>query len=136
MGLDGFAQAYPRELSGGMRMRVSVARALLTRPSVLLMDEPFAAVDEITRFDLIEDLLGVWQGQPWTIVFVTHSVYESVYMSQRVVIMGTRPGHVIGDIAIAEPYPRGQSFRSSARYADYCRQVLDSLRAARTRAFA
>jgi NitT/TauT family transport system ATP-binding protein len=134
MGLDGFGRAYPRELSGGMRMRVSLARALLTRPSVLLMDEPFAAVDEITRFELIESLLALWQGQPWTIVFVTHSVYESVYMSQRVAVMGRRPGRVVDDIAIPEPYPRTQSFRGSARYADYCAQVLDALKTGRTRA--
>ena len=134
VGLDGFARAYPRDLSGGMRMRVSVARALLSRPSVLLMDEPFAAVDEIERFRLIEDLLGLWQGQPWTVVFVTHSVYESVYMSQRVMVMTARPGRIIDEIPIGEPYPRGEAFRSSARYAECCRQVLGALQAARVRA--
>jgi NitT/TauT family transport system ATP-binding protein len=130
VGLEQFARAYPRELSGGMRMRASVARALLSQPSVLLMDEPFAALDEITRFELIEQLLSLWQGQPWTVLFVTHSVFESVYMSERVVIMGARPGRVVAEIPIAEAYPRGPEFRGSARYANYCRDVLQALRRA------
>jgi NitT/TauT family transport system ATP-binding protein len=130
VGLAKFADAYPRELSGGMRMRVSVARALLTQPTVLLMDEPFAALDEITRFELIEDLLNLWQGQRWTVVFVTHSVFESVYMSQRVVVMAAHPGRVRAEILIAEPYPRGEGFRGSPRYAEYCAQVSATLRSA------
>ena len=131
VGLKDVAKAYPRELSGGMRMRVSVARALLTRPTVLLMDEPFAALDEITRFELIDDLLGLWQDQPWTVVFVTHSVFESVLLSQRVIVMATRPGRVAAEIAIDEPYPRGDAFRSSARYAALCQQVRDALTSTR-----
>jgi NitT/TauT family transport system ATP-binding protein len=127
VGLDGFAGAYPRELSGGMRMRVSIARALVTRPKLLLMDEPFAALDEITRFKLNNDLLDLWQSQSWTVVFVTHSVYESVYLSQRIVVMAARPGRVVADIPIPAPYPRDDSFRTSEPYNRLCRQVSAEL---------
>jgi len=130
VGLSDFARAYPRELSGGMRMRVSIARALVTRPKLLLMDEPFAALDEITRFRLNNDLLGVWQamdGGAGTVVFVTHSVFESVFLSSRIMVMTRRPGRIFSEIAIEEPYPRQESFRTSANYAAYCRQVSDAL---------
>src|SRR6187200_2438392 len=106
VGLADFAEAYPRELSGGMRMRVSIARALVTAPRILLMDEPFAALDEITRFKLNDDLLRLWEAQRWTVVFVTHSVFESVYLSSRLVVMSARPGRVSADLAIGAPYPR------------------------------
>lgn len=129
VGLENFARAYPRELSGGMKMRVSIARGLITNPSVLLMDEPFAALDEITRFRLNDDLLAMWEGQSWTIIFVTHSVYESVYLSNRIIVMGARPGRVTADIRIDEPYPRDESFRTTPRYADYCRHVSAALHA-------
>jgi NitT/TauT family transport system ATP-binding protein len=127
VGLTEFAQAYPRELSGGMKMRCSIARALVTEPQLLLMDEPFAALDEINRFKLNNDLLALWQELRRTVIFVTHSVFESVYLSQRIVIMTPRPGRVFTEIAIPAPYPRDERFRTSADYAGFCRQVAEAL---------
>jgi NitT/TauT family transport system ATP-binding protein len=127
VGLADFAEAFPRELSGGMRMRTSIARALVTEPELLLMDEPFAALDEITRFKLNNDLLAVWQALRRTVIFVTHSVFESVYLSQRIVVMTPRPGRVFGEIAVDAPYPRDERFRTSAEYAGFCRQVAEAL---------
>ena len=130
VGLEGFAAAYPRELSGGMKMRVAIARALVTEPKLLLMDEPFAALDEITRFKLNDDLLSLWQTLRKTVVFVTHSVFESVYLSQRIVVMTPRPGRVFTELAIEAPYPRDQRFRTSAEYAGFCRLASEALAAA------
>jgi NitT/TauT family transport system ATP-binding protein len=126
VGLADFAKAYPRELSGGMKMRVSIARALVTGPSLLLMDEPFAALDEITRFKLNDDLLALWRELRKTVVFVTHSVFESVYLSQRVVVMTPRPGRVATALAIETPR-REAAFRTSAEYAGYCRLASEAL---------
>ncbi|SDU36933.1 NitT/TauT family transport system ATP-binding protein [Stappia sp. ES.058] len=130
VGLEGFAESYPRELSGGMKMRVSIARALVTKPKLLLMDEPFAALDEITRFRLNNDLLRLWEEFGWTVVFVTHSVFESVYLSNRIVIMAARPGRVVADLAVDAPYPRGEDFRTSHLYSDHCRRASEALQAA------
>jgi NitT/TauT family transport system ATP-binding protein len=127
VGLVDFAEAFPRELSGGMKMRVSLARALVTDPDILLMDEPFAALDEITRFRLNDDLLALWRRLGKTVIFVTHSVFESVYLSQRVVVMTARPGRIHADFRIETIEPRGEEFRTSVAYSDYCRKVSAAL---------
>ncbi|WP_295645713.1 ABC transporter ATP-binding protein [uncultured Methylibium sp.] len=116
VGLADFAHAYPRELSGGMKMRVSIARALVTRPGLLLMDEPFAALDELTRQQLGEDLLAIQAEQGFAVVFVTHSVHESAYLADRVLVMSPRPGRVAAESRIDEARPRGEAYRLSARY--------------------
>lgn len=130
VGLQDFANAYPRELSGGMKMRVSIARALVTEPKVLLMDEPFAALDEITRFKLNNDLLELWAGRKFTVVFVTHSVFESVYLSERILVMAARPGRVVDEIRIDAPYPRRDDFRTSEPYNAWCREASSALKRA------
>lgn len=127
VGLADFAEVYPRELSGGMKMRVSLARALVTDPEILLMDEPFAALDEITRFKLNNDLLTLWRSLRKTVVFVTHSVFESVYLSQRVLVMTSRPGRIAREFRITASEPRGEDFRTSPDYAAYCRDVSAAL---------
>ena len=127
VGLENFQNAYPRELSGGMKMRVSIARAMVTRPRLILMDEPFAALDEITRFKLNNDLLALKQNIGCTVIFVTHSVFESVFLSDRIVVMAARPGRVVRELQVDAPYPRDDEFRTSADYAAYTRQATDAL---------
>jgi NitT/TauT family transport system ATP-binding protein len=130
VGLGGFERAWPRELSGGMRMRVSIARALVTRPSLLLLDEPFASLDEIARHRLNDDLLALWAGSGVTVAFVTHSVFESVYLASRIVVMAARPGRVVAELAVEAPTPRPPGFRTSAGYAALCRRTTEALEGA------
>jgi NitT/TauT family transport system ATP-binding protein len=127
VGLQDFANAYPRELSGGMKMRVSLARALVLEPAILLLDEPFAALDEITRLKLNDDVLRLQQELGMTVVFVTHSVYESVYLSSRISVFSARPGRIMANISIDAPFPRNADFRHSQAYADYCRRASAAL---------
>ncbi len=130
VGLAGREAAYPRELSGGMKMRVAIARAMVTRPRLILMDEPFAALDEITRFKLNNDLLAMKAAIGCTVVFVTHSIFESVFLSDRIVVMAARPGRVSSEMSVDEPYPRSEDFRTSPEYAAYCRAASAALHGA------
>ncbi len=127
VGLEDFQNAYPRELSGGMKMRVSIARALVTRPRLILMDEPFAALDEITRHRLNNDLLELRDSIGCTVIFVTHSVFESVFLSDRIVVMAARPGRIIGEVTVDAPYPRSDGFRTSAEYAGFAAEASGML---------
>ncbi|MGB7442651.1 MAG: ABC transporter ATP-binding protein [Coleofasciculaceae cyanobacterium] len=128
VGLNGFENSYPRQLSGGMKMRVSIARTLVTNPNILLMDEPFGALDEMTRSRLNSELLTLWQERDWTVVFVTHNIYEAVYLSNRVIVMAPRPGRVVADITIEAAYPRPEEFRTSRLCNEYCREISALLR--------
>jgi NitT/TauT family transport system ATP-binding protein len=123
VGLSAFARHYPRQLSGGMKMRVSIARALATQPNLLLMDEPFGALDEFTRNKLDSDLLQLWWERKLTTVFVTHSIYEAVFLSSRIVVLAAGPGRIFRTMTIDEPQPRDDGFRDSARFAAYCREL-------------
>ncbi len=128
--LDGFAQHHPRELSGGMQMRASIARALVTRPALMLMDEPFAALDDFTRQRLDDELLALWRARGFAVVFVTHSVAEAVYLSTRVVVMSPRPGRIVDQIDVDAPSPRGDDFRTSTGFAALARRVTRAVAAA------
>jgi len=130
VGLDGFETAFPRELSGGMKMRVSIARALAAKPKLLLMDEPFAALDEPTRQALNDDLLKLWREDGLTVIFVTHSVYESTYLSTRVVVMTPRPGRIAADIALDFPPDRTEAFRLTPEFSNAAAKVATALRGA------
>jgi NitT/TauT family transport system ATP-binding protein len=133
VGLAEFAGAYPRALSGGMKMRVSLARALAAKPKLLLMDEPFAALDEPTRQALNDDLLKLWREDGLTVIFVTHSVYESTYLSTRVVVMTPRPGRLAAEIPLDFPPARDEAFRLTPEFTRATAKVSDALREAHHR---
>ena len=128
VGLGQFSEAYPRELSGGMRMRVSIARAIVARPKVLLLDEPFAALDEFTRFQLNTDLLALWRLHQWTVIFVTHSVREAVFLSNRIVVFSPRPGRIVADLPIIFDGERTDALRDTHAFSDMCARVGETLR--------
>jgi NitT/TauT family transport system ATP-binding protein len=128
VGLTGFADQYPRELSGGMRMRASLARALVTRPRVMLLDEPFGALDELTRQRLQEDLLALHAVEGWTVLFVTHSVFEAVYLADRVAVMTPRPGRIATTLPIDLPRPRPADLRAEPTFAARVGEVSRALR--------
>jgi NitT/TauT family transport system ATP-binding protein len=123
VGLGEKGRSYPRQLSGGMRMRAAIARGLVTEPNLLLMDEPFGALDEFTRNKLDADLVDLWWRRSLTVLFVTHSIYEAVFLSTRIVVMAARPGRIFAELTIDEPHPRGDAFRRSPRFAEYCQRL-------------
>jgi NitT/TauT family transport system ATP-binding protein len=127
VGLQDFAGAYPRTLSGGMRMRVSLARALASKPALLLMDEPFAALDELSRQKLNDELLRIQAAASATVLFVTHNVFEAVYLSSRILVLSARPGRIIADIAVTENYPRSAAYRSSQGFGAKVAEVSHAL---------
>ena len=128
VGLAGFEHAYPRQLSGGMQQRIGLARALAVDPAILLMDEPLGAVDALTRSWLQLDLLRIWDETKKSVVFVTHDVGEAVLLSDRVVVMGTRPGRILEEVMIDLPRPRSDATRESARFNELSTRIWHSLR--------
>ena len=130
VGLAEFAAAHPAELSGGMRMRASLARALVARPELLLLDEPFGALDELTRERLDDELMRLWEKERWTVLAVTHSVHEAVLLSDRVVVLSPRPGRVVAELAIDLPRPRRAELLADPAFAALAGEVRAHLRAA------
>jgi NitT/TauT family transport system ATP-binding protein len=128
VGLDKFKDAYPHELSGGMKQRVAIVRALAWNPSILLMDEPFSALDELTRAQLQDDLLRLWSGERKTVLFVTHNISEAIYLADRVVVMSPHPGRVKATLAPALPRPRSADLQETREFMGWLRQAREALR--------
>jgi NitT/TauT family transport system ATP-binding protein len=130
VGLDGFEKKYPKQLSGGMKMRCSLARSLVMDPKVFLFDEPFGALDEITREKLNDELLNLFQRKGFAALFITHSIYEAVFLSTRVLVMSARPGRIVGDFKVPFAYPRAPELRFEPEFAELTGQVSHALRGA------
>ncbi|MEX2112003.1 MAG: ABC transporter ATP-binding protein [Pirellulales bacterium] len=130
VGLEDAARRFPSQLSGGMRMRASLARALVTRPQLLLLDEPFGALDDLTRHVLNDELLRLWQAHGWTSLFVTHNIAEAVYLSQRILVLSPQPGRIVADVSVNLPSPRTADVRATAEFARITGEVAASLRRA------
>jgi NitT/TauT family transport system ATP-binding protein len=130
VGLNGFERKYPKQLSGGMRMRTSLARTLMLQPKVFLFDEPFGALDEITRERLQDELLELFQRERFATLFITHSISEAVYMSTRVLVMSARPGRIVGDFPVPFSFPRSPELRYTPEFAELSGEVSHALRGA------
>ena len=127
VGLNDYKNYYPNQLSGGMKMRVAIARSLITKPKVILMDEPFAALDEITRFRLNNDLLEIYKKYDLTIIFITHSIYESVYLSNKIALISDKPASLLEKIYLSSNKNRTDNYRLSTEYLENCRMISEKL---------